>query len=394
MDRLNALLCAALGVLTFAAGSLLDSTALAQVARPAAQTPARTSPFSTANRSTRNNSPFSPRLARAPFLLGDSFAPSIQINSGLIPLHDEPSVLLPPGGGATRAKIAENSAALPMDRWIFNYNHFHNAVDDFDGDTHVDRYTFGFEKTCLDGLCSIDVRLPLVANNDILTPSFSRNGSEVGNLSVTFKGVLASDSVSAFAAGMSVDIPTGQDVSATLNLDTTPLSVVASNDAVHLAPFVGFLFAPGDLCTHQGFLQVDVPTNANAIQFSDASPAFVNTELLEQTLFYVDYSLSTLLHEASRGSRSGFDIRRINALTELHYTTTLEDSDTVVVNTGLNTFNLTSLGNRLDVVNLTLGLHTVMNNGTQFRLGTVTPITDGDDRFFDFEVQAQLNVPL
>ncbi len=354
---------------------------------------------STASNSTRSDSPFSPRLARAPFLLGDSFAPSIQILPGFggtdpDDIHNQQAAILPQGGGATRAKIAENSAALPMDRLIFNYNHFHNAVDDFVESSHVDRYTLGFEKTFLDGMASVDVRLPLSANNDVTTTTFLRNGSEVGNLSVSLKALLTSDSTSAFVVGMTIDIPTGEDIQATLNRDSDPLSIIARNDAVHLAPFLGFLCAHDDLFTHQGFLQVDVPTNANAIQFSDASPALINTELLEQTLLYVDYSLSTLIYEAGRSTRSGHDIQRISGLTELHYTTTLEDSDAIQINTGLNTFRLTSLGNRLDVLNLTLGLQTVLNNGAQLRFGTVTPITDGDDRFFDFEVQAQINVPL
>jgi hypothetical protein len=57
-------------------------------------------------------------------------------------------------------------------------------------------------------------------------------------------------------------------------------------------------------------------------------------------------------------------------------------------------FQVTSAGNRLDVVNLTLGLHTELSNKAQLRLGAVAPITDDDDRFFDFEFQAQLNIML
>ena len=67
----------------------------------------------------------------------------------------------------------------------------------------------------------------------------------------------------------------------------------------------------------------------------------------------------------------------------------------VLSGTALNPFfQVTSAGNRLDVVNLTLGMHTEFANGTQLRLGAVAPITEDDDRFFDFEFQAQLNVLL
>lgn len=362
---------------------------------PVTNQPATPSPISTANTSSPSSSPFSPRLARAPFLLGDSFAPATQIAFGFGPSHhDEPTVKLPPGGGATRAKIAENSSTLPMDRWIFNYNHFHNAISDFDQNTNVDRFTLGFEKTCLDGLCSVDVRLPLVANNDVLTDTFSRNGSELGNLSVTLKGLLTSDSTSALALGMTVDIPTGEDAGVLLERDINPLSVVASNDAVHLAPFVGFLCAPGGQFTHQGFVQVDVPTNPNDIQYLDSGLTTPITEaLLEQTLIYVDYSLSNLLYTGGRRG-PGYGVNRLYGLAEVHYTGTLDDSDSIQISTGVNDFFISNYVDGLHVVNLTLGLHTQLNNGAQVRFGTVTPLTDSQNRFFDFEVQAQLNIPL
>ncbi len=353
--------------------------------------PARTSPVSTSQNSSRNNNAFSPRLARAAPIMGDSFAPSLVILDELGMHSNE----FPQGGGATRSKIAENSSSLPMDRFIFNYNHFHNAIDeDIVESTNVDRFTLGFEKTFHDQLMSIEVRMPFVTDNDFVSTDFIRNGSDAGNLSLTFKGVLTSDSDSLLAAGLTVDTPTGGGSTLTINNVVDQLTVEVSNDAVHLSPFLGFLYAPGGGNTHQGFLQIDVPTNANAMQFSDISGT-ATTELLEQTLLYVDYSFSKQLYHAGRSARSGNGIRRILGLAELHYTTTLEDSDIVLSGTTSNPlFEVTSAGNRLDVVNLTLGLHTEFNNGTQFRMGTVAPITNDDDRFFDFEFQAQLNIPL
>jgi len=173
------------------------------------------------------------------------------------------------------------------------------------------------------------------------------------------------------------------------------MNLDASNDAVHLSPFLGFLCAPGGGNTHQGFLQMDVPTNANGLLFTDIVGGDTNrTELIEQTLLYVDYSFSKLLYSAGRSSR-GSGIQRVLGLAEFHYTTTLEDSDLVISDTINNPlFQVTSSGNRLDVVNLTLGLHTEFAGGTQLRLGTVAPITEDDDRFFDFEFQAQVNILL
>ena len=111
-------------------------------------------------------------------------------------------------------------------------------------------------------------------------------------------------------------------------------------------------------------------------------------------MLYLDYSVSKSIYEAGRSRRGQNKIGRIAALAEFHYTTTLEDSDQISINTTLNNnFDLSSAGNRIDVLNCTFGLDTALSCGTHLRFGTVVPITDGDDRFFDIEFQAQLNVP-
>lgn len=357
------------------------------VLAPAVQSnrrPTRATPASSV-RSNRNNNAYSPRLARAAPIMGDTLSPSLA-------LGDIEPQEIPQAGGATRAKIAENSSSLPLDRLIFNYNHFHNAVDEglAQPSSDLDRFTLGFERTFFDQMASIEVRMPFVADNDFVDPAdFARNGSDVGNLSVTLKGVLTADQDSLIAAGMTIDTPTGGD---TIFTDFISGDVIAiGNDAVHLSPFLGFLCAPRSGRTHQGFLQVDVPTNGNNIVINGGG-AGLEEELLEQTLLYVDYSFSQELFNAGRSRRNNgnLEIQRILGLAEVHYTTTLEDSD--VAFAGVN--QISSFGNRIDVVNITLGLHTELKSGTQLRLGTVAPITDDDDRFFDFEFQAQLNVLL
>ena len=107
--------------------------------------PAPTSPASntrnTSRNSNQNNSAFSPRLARAGPIMGDSFSPSLVIQDKF----RLDGYGFPAGGGASRSKIAENSSSLPMDRLIFNYNHFHNAIDDtLTHSSNLDRFTLGF----------------------------------------------------------------------------------------------------------------------------------------------------------------------------------------------------------------------------------------------------------
>ena len=69
---------------------------------------------------------------------------------------------------------------------------------------------------------------------------------------------------------------------------------------------------------------------------------------------------------------------------ELHYTTALNDAQTPQV--GLLTIG--NLSNRIDVLNLTMGLHSEWNHDTAVRLATVVPLQRNPrSRFFDAEIQ-------
>ncbi|MGI9428930.1 MAG: hypothetical protein ACR2NM_09750, partial [Bythopirellula sp.] len=223
-------------------------------------------------------------------MLGDSLPPSFVFQDAFGFHGNE----VPAGGGATRSKIAENSSSLPVDRVFFNYNHFHNGINDTLTQTsNIDRFTVGVEKTFLEEMMSIEVRFPFVTDNDFTqVGGFNRNGSDAGNLAVTLKGVLTSDSQSLIAAGLTIDTPTGGNTVVSDQGLADPLTVDISNDAVHLSPFLGFLCAPSRGISHQAFVQVDVPTNANEILFMDQSGGSNTTELLEQTLLYIDYQFA------------------------------------------------------------------------------------------------------
>lgn len=354
-------------------------------------TPSPVSASSSAS-SNRSNNSFSPRLARAAPIMGDSLSPTLTFDENTIDpmIEDNRVASFPTAGGATRRKIGENTGAFPTDRFIFNYNHFHNGIESFGEAGNIDRFTLGAEKTFLDGLFSVDVRLPLSGETDVdfFDPGrngrFARNGSEIGNVSFNIKMLLTSDEDSAWVGGLVVDTPTGGAVVA----DLLGSQLKFGNDALHLAPFIGFLYLQGDDVNHQGFVQVDVATNGNKFTYNDGQ--IVTADFMEQTLLYVDYSLSKAIYNGNRADT----VERISLLTEFHYTTTLEDSDVVVINTNNSAFTLASDGNRIDVLNFTAGIDTRLSCGTNIRFGTVVPLTDDDDRFFDIEFLAQVNIAL
>ena len=319
------------------------------------------------------------RLASVPNMFGDSVGYTLQVcdfsGCGMVDI--------PPPGGGHRAKISENDKAMPMDRVFFSYNHFHNALDTLGpGPTvrsfPIDQYTIGAEKTFREGLWSVELRLPLNSIPQYAGPSFTVGYGEAGNLAVTLKRLLLLTETTAVAAGLGIDTPTGSD---------TYGQGVASpyrlfNDAVHLSPFLGFLTAPNERFFCEGFLQVDVATNGNRVVFASQDLG----ALSEQTLLYADLSVGYWLYRNPHACL----ITGLASVVEYHYTTTLQDADIVSGGDGSQVLRFGNMHNRLDVSNVTAGLHTELGQ-TTVRVAGVFPLNEDSDRFFDAEVQVSIN---
>lgn len=334
-------------------------------------------------------------LASVPNMYGDTLPPGGQIFAGKGVLFNTLADL-PLAGGARRIKVAENNKAIPMDRFFVSYNHFENALDAFYTETApptstttrvsapIDRLVFGMEKTFADERWSLDVRLPIMGGFSFseTSPAYSISGGEIGNLHATAKVLLHESDRWATAAGFGVDIPTGSDVHGAAVIHV----IEVNNDAVHLMPFVGFVGAPSDNWFCNGFLEVDVPLNGNAVLVGD--PFFPVTGVLnEQTVLNLDLAAGRWLYR----DPSAPLLTGLAAIVEMHYTTTLNDADLVTAITPQVDYALSNFANRMDVVNATVGIHTEIARHTTLRVGGVFPLTDGTDRLFDTEVQIQLN---
>lgn len=338
------------------------------------------------------------RLASVPNMLGDFFNQGVQVQAtDNVSVNPTAAADLALAGGGYRLKVAENNKALPMNRCYFMYNHFHNALNaDADMSTpgserdySVDRFTIGLERMFLDDLWSVDVRMPFAASQQFTSGGLAIESGSVGNLQVTLKRLLALGEYGSVAAGLAIDTPTGSDV--TGKLLTTKFTV--QNEAVHLAPYVGFLHVPNDRIFCQGFLQVDVPTNGNRIDFVDtgsppSSGAFGTYD--EQTLLYADISAGYWL---CRNPDARL-VTGLASLVEFHYTTTLTDADVVLgsVPASLSTFQFGNLLGRMDVTNVTVGLHSELFGHTTLRVAGVFPLQDDLERPFDSEVVVSLNL--
>ncbi len=336
------------------------------------------------------------RLAELPDLFGDTFARGgdLKVTEGSL-IENLSSVVL--AGGTRGLKPSEHNKAIPDNRVYFAYNHFHNAIatriEDpppilaLQDQSAVDQYLLGLESRFGDGLWSVELRMPFAGQHDFTyTGGFSaeNHGGEIGNLSVLLKRLVYYNPHTSVVAGLGIETPTGNDFLSR----TGAIGVRLSNDAVHLVPYLGLLHSPDDRWFLHGFVQADFAASGNRLTFVDSTGLNDGGKFNDQALLYVDASLGRWLHRDAGAQL----LTGVAALAEIHYTTTLEDSDTLA-GTPLplagSAFTLTNLANRMDVVNLTAALHFEMRN-TSLRVGGVVPITSGSDRFFDAEVAAQL----
>lgn len=330
------------------------------------------------------------QLARMPNMFGDSLGMGGQL---VIPAESQSEPVffgsdVPLGVGASY-KVGENMKPLPVDRVYFIYNGFKNALNEYDvtgaaaRGVNVDRYTAGFEKTFFDGTASIDVRMPFVGGFETASsPDNSISSDIVGDLSMFLKQLVFATDQSAVAVGLGIGLPTSNDV--TMILDGFASRI--RTQSVHLMPYVGGMHLVNDKWFVQGYLQLDFAASGNPVE--SEAPFELNGVLTDQTLFHVDASIGRWLYQADDARY----LTGIAAVTELHYTTTLQDADIVGRNGNFLETILGNQYNRLDFLNLTAGLHFQIGQLSNMRVGCVMPLkTDEINRQFDSEVQVSFN---
>lgn len=386
-------------------------------APPSPSASPRTSPDAANPRGPRGSRQASYRLASAPDMFGDFFQSGGDLlfqpnrlpqTNGLA--QTAGSISIPSAGGSRRVKIAENNKSMPADRLIFSYSHFENALQFTESTLNpngpnlpplatttrtmpVDRYTIGFEKMFLDDQWSCEVRMPFQGAVGFQSPDIAGVGGQIGNLAIILKRLMYSDDDLAVAAGLGIDIPTGSDFTVTDSVPGfPPLSndIIFRNDALHLLPYVGFLCAGDRPYFVNAFAQVDFAANGSRI---DVGPVGGTPQTLgrfnEQNLLFLDLGAGYWLY---RDEYSEGRLTSLAAITELHYTTSIQDTDTVAGMAGGRPFNFTNRFNRFDILNLTSGVQAQVFNATSVRVAVVVPLGSGEDRrFFDNELQVQVN---
>jgi hypothetical protein len=350
---------------------------------PAAQPPAAAAPARTARRPARYEYAL---LDRAPNMFGDSLPVFGQV---VVDAANARYVGDLPLGAGRSFKVSENNKPLPMDRVYFNYNGFQNAIQSLriapgaipsQTDSNVDLFTLGFEKTFLDGTASIDIRMPFVSSFDATMPGLNVGNGNVGDLSLFYKDLLYADDMVSMAAGLGLGLPTGDDAEFQSFTDTA----VVKNDAVHLMPFFGTMIVPNEAWFVQAFVELDFAASGNEVQSRFGSFG----QYTEQNLFHADFTFGRWLYD----NPDAYYVEGIAAIVELHYTTTVNDTDLVQFpSDGVSGF-MGNFNNRVDFLNLTGGIHFQIGPLSNLRIGCVVPLrSEAENRQFDSEIQVQFN---
>ncbi|WP_201767197.1 hypothetical protein [Rhodopirellula sallentina] len=291
-----------------------------------------------------------------------------------------------PGVSVRRVKISENFSPEVRDRGFVNYSFFN---DTYGGLGDISRFVVGLEKVLVDDLVSIELRLPIAAtyaSYQNLDQPEDRD-MEIGNFTLISKFALLRTERLLWSGGLGIGTPTADDTRFTMRGHDI---IQIHNESVQIQPFTGLLCRPNSDWAFQAYMQLDVAAGGD--------PVYVNTNLSNPNagnLNYAgDFRDSTLMHldfAASRGVYRNRDQQaRLNSIlanAELHYTSTLEGSDTV----SAPNFTYTNLKDQFDIVNATFGSHFVFNNGLIVTPAMSVPLRDGLDEQFDYEAIVQVN---
>jgi hypothetical protein len=339
--------------------------------------------------------------AAAPNMMGDAGG-----LSALVEIAPGRYATSPLAGGARSFKISENDSPLPQDRVFFDYNHFQNGIQLGSGFANLDQFTFGVEKTLLEGLASVELRAPFADGLSANQPAgaYGAQGYQFGDMTLALKVPLQQCDNYIISAGCAVTLPTASDANYTqtgiVNTFTTA-NYLIHNNSVHLLPYVGAEWDINDCWYMIGFAQFDFDANGYRVDETPAAGLALgptsSSRYFDQNLVYVDLGIGNWLYRAPCAPI----LTGIVPSVELHYTGTLQNAYTVnEALTGVPA--VTNLANQ-NILDLTAGVHFLFGPLTDLTVAAVAPLrrtvisTDatGDvvraNALFDSELIVQFN---
>jgi hypothetical protein len=215
--------------------------------------------------------------------------------------------------------------------------------------------------------------------------------TEFGNISLTTKFLLSQSDQWSTSAGLGVIVPTADEAVAIV---PQVLQVEIDNEAYYLQPFFAVQRRPSRCTWISFFTQADFAANGNTVTVTDSSGSLLSPPEIynDQHLLFLDLSFGRWLYR----SNSDCDgLSGVATIAELHYTTTLNDTDVVTAgfqdSFGEPLDTLSDPANRRDVLNATLGLRFLFNQRSMLTISGVAPLRDDFDHLFDSEFSVQFS---
>lgn len=293
-----------------------------------------------------------------------------------------PFTIPTPGGTVGRIKVAEDNNPLPRDRAIFNYDYFSNTPLQ-PGGWDVNRFQFGLEKTFLDQMASIEVRLPFAGTlSSSNVPGLATGDTELGNLRLVLKGLFSRSETGAFGGGVAVTLPTADDTALIAPGGANLLSF--DNQAVLIEPYLAFLLTPNESLFVQNWASLafdpfgsPLRAGGNGFLPNQNLPRYHDRTILSLDM-QVGYWLTRNPEQFLRG---------LAPFVELHYNAAVSNG------TRVRTSNLSlgGFGDGLDELNTTVGVVADLANNMNIAMGAVFPLRGAPDRTFDYQVGLRLN---
>ena len=313
------------------------------------------------------------------YLFIQQFTTNQQITTGVFESVNLPN---PAGGGLIgRNKYFENGSALPRDRVYFFYDHvgdYSRLGQRFD----VNRYVLGGEKTFLDGLGSVEIRLPFagtVGSDQTFGQGLAVDRTEFGNVGVLLKASIYKTANFILTAGMGVSLPTASD--SRMLVDGQSILEIRNN-AVILQPLLGVAWAPTDRFYAQAGLQYDFDPCGNPV-YARTAPGPLSRAgiLMDQQYLFTSAAVGYWIYQNDDGFLS-----RIALQGELRYDTSLGGREAL----NIGSIQVSDLQSHLQALTATAGAHVVLGDRAVLSLGVSFPLSD--DRLYDWSLFASVNI--
>jgi hypothetical protein len=231
---------------------------------------------------------------------------------------------------------------------------------------------------------SIDVRMPLLSGFNLSNSISESELGNVGNLTMFLKGLVYGDQDLAFSTGLGIGLPTGSDLQTRTSAPFANEFLTVRNQGVRLIPFVAGTMYLSDQWFMQSFGQMNFAASGNEVVNQNGLVGVFN----EQNLLQTDIGLGRWIWQDDQRPV----VTGLAAIFELHYTTTIQDTDRIQLgNSSFLVGELSNSANRQDLLNLTSGIQAQLGSLSALRVGVVVPLRDTPDRVFDSEVQFSLN---